>query len=89
MLILTRQINETIMIGDDIEVTIVDVKGGKVRLGISAPKMVPIHRQEIYLKIKAHNIESSKVDTSEVDIGGALLSQIGNIQIPQCMENIP
>jgi len=48
MLVLSRQRDEAIMIGDDIEVIIVDVRGDKVRLGITAPKNIPIHRREIY-----------------------------------------
>ncbi|MBF0118062.1 MAG: carbon storage regulator CsrA [Desulfobacterales bacterium] len=82
MLILSRQTNETIMIGDDIEITVVEVKGSKVRLGINAPKMIPIHRKEIYLKIKEQNIESSRVGIMEVDLGTSLLSQFAPAIIP-------
>ena len=52
MLILTRELNEEIVIGDDIVITVVDIRGDKVRLGFDAPKEVPIHRQEIYDRIK-------------------------------------
>jgi len=48
MLVLSRQRDESIMIGDQIEITIVDIRGDKVRLGISAPSEVPVHRQEVY-----------------------------------------
>jgi len=48
MLVLSRRKDESIMIGDDVEVMIVDVRGDKVRLGITAPKKVPVHRREIY-----------------------------------------
>lgn len=48
MLVLSRQRDESIMIGDDIEITVVDVRGDKVRLGITAPREVPVHRREIY-----------------------------------------
>lgn len=48
MLVLSRQRDESIMIGDDIEVIIIDVRGDKVRLGITAPKNLPVHRREIY-----------------------------------------
>ena len=48
MLVLSRQRDESIMIGDDVEITIVDVRGDKVRLGITAPKSIPVHRREIY-----------------------------------------
>jgi len=48
MLVLSRQRDESIMIGDNVEITIVDVRGDKVRLGITAPKEIPVHRREIY-----------------------------------------
>ena len=48
MLVLSRQRDETIMIGDDVEITIVDIRGEKVRLGINAPTHVPVHRKEVY-----------------------------------------
>lgn len=48
MLVLSRQRDESIMIGDDVEITIVDVRGDKVRLGINAPKSIPVHRREVY-----------------------------------------
>ncbi len=52
MLVLSRQRDESIMIGDDVEITIVDVRGDKVRLGINAPKSIPVHRREIYNAIQ-------------------------------------
>ena len=52
MLVLSRHRDESIMIGDDIVITIVDIKGDKVRLGIQAPKDVPIHREEVYQAIQ-------------------------------------
>ena len=55
MLVLSRQRDETIMIGDDIEITVVDIRGEKVRLGINAPAHVPVHRKEVYEAIKREN----------------------------------
>ena len=55
MLVLSRHRDESIMIGDDIVVTIVDIRGDKVRLGIDAPQHVPVHRQEIYEAIQREN----------------------------------
>jgi carbon storage regulator len=53
MLILSRRVGETLIIGDDITVTILGVKGNQVRIGINAPKDVTVHRKEVYAKIKA------------------------------------
>jgi len=63
MLVLSRQRDESIMIGDDVEIIVVDVRGDKVRLGITAPKNIPVHRREIYdaiqreKKITSNNTE--------------------------------
>lgn len=51
MLVLSRKRNERIMVGDEIAITVVDIRGDKVRLGIEAPKMVPVHRSEVYAAI--------------------------------------
>jgi len=59
MLVLTRGKNESIMIGENIEVMIVDVKGDKVRLGINAPIEISVHRKEIFEAIKRANIEAA------------------------------
>jgi len=66
MLVLTRKVDERINIGDDIEVQVIEVKGGKVRLGIVAPGHIPIYRQEIYEKIQEQNIESSRGDQRDI-----------------------
>jgi carbon storage regulator len=57
MLVLSRQKDESIMIGDNVEITIVDVRGDKVRLGITAPKEIPVHRLEIYEAIQREKSE--------------------------------
>lgn len=64
MLVLTRKLNESIMIGDDIEITILSVEGEQIKLGINAPKNVDIHRKEIYLSIQQENNEASKTETN-------------------------
>ncbi|MDA8377105.1 MAG: carbon storage regulator CsrA [Planctomycetia bacterium] len=60
MLVLSRQRDESIMIGDNIEITIVDVRGDKVRLGITAPNTVPIHRKEVYETLQRTHSGSSQ-----------------------------
>lgn len=53
MLILTRRIGETLMVGDDVKVTVLNIQGGQVRIGVDAPKQVEVHREEIYKRIQA------------------------------------
>ncbi len=53
MLVLSREIDEKIIIGEDIEITIIDVRGSKVRVGISAPRSISVHRKEVYELIQA------------------------------------
>ena len=65
MLVLSRQKDESIVIGDDIEITIVDVRGDKVRLGITAPKSIPVHRREIYEAIQREKAEAAKTEKVE------------------------
>ncbi|MDF2487255.1 MAG: hypothetical protein K0R46_3423 [Herbinix sp.] len=60
MLALSRKANESIVIGNDIEITVLEVKGDQVKIGISAPKSVPIYRKEIYLQIIEANKEAAK-----------------------------
>ena len=67
MLVLTRKLNESIMIGDAVEVTVVEVKGEQVKLGIRAPKDVKVHRKEIYITIQRENIDASKLAPESVD----------------------
>ena len=61
MLVLSRQRDESIMIGDKVVVTIVDIRGDKVRLGIRAPEEIPVHRQEVYEAIQRENRRTEQV----------------------------
>jgi len=60
MLVLTRKIGESIMIGDEIEISVTEVRGKKIRLGIKAPAFVPINRKEIYQLIQRENLASTR-----------------------------
>lgn len=65
MLALSRKLNESIIIGNEIEITVLEVKGDQVKIGINAPKSVPIYRKEIYLQIKESNQEAAGSQASE------------------------
>ena len=66
MLVLSRQRDETIMIGDDIEITVVDIRGDKIRLGISAPARIAVHRKEVYEAIRRENEQAAQNTTLDV-----------------------
>lgn len=67
MLVLSRHRDEEIKIGDEIEVRIVDIRGGKVRIGITAPQDVPIHRQEVYVAIQRENRRAAEAQQEKQD----------------------
>ena len=66
MLVLSRQKEQTIMIGDNIEITVVDIRGDKVRLGITAPSEIPVHRKEVYDAIQEENREAAKIKLEDI-----------------------
>jgi carbon storage regulator len=76
MLVLTRKISESIVIGNNIRIHIVDIRGEKVRIGIEAPKDVSVFRDEIYEEIIKQNIEAAKVSTSVLDKANIKLSTL-------------
>jgi carbon storage regulator len=66
MLVLSRQRDESIIIGDNIVITIVDIRGDKVRLGINAPTEIPVHRQEVYEAIQRENQRAGRLEPKDV-----------------------
>ena len=67
MLVLTRKSNQSIMIGDDIEVSVLAIMGEKVRIGIQAPRDIPVFRKEVYLEIQQERLQEGKGAREEVD----------------------
>jgi carbon storage regulator len=67
MLVLTRKSNQSIMIGDDIEVSVLSIMGEKVRIGIQAPREIPVFRKEVYLEIQQENAAAGASARAEVD----------------------
>jgi carbon storage regulator len=76
MLVLSRTRDETIMIGDHIEITVVDIRGDKVRLGINAPTAVPVHRKEVYEAIKQENHQAAKLSAEALSRVGRGLANL-------------
>jgi carbon storage regulator len=67
MLVLTRKSNQSFMIGDDIEVAVLSISGEKVRIGIQAPREIPVFRKEVYLEIQQQNVAARASARAEVD----------------------
>ncbi len=70
MLVLSRQRDESIIIGDNVVITVVDVRGDKVRLGIDAPTEIPVHRREVYEAIQRENNRASQINTDQARQAG-------------------
>ncbi len=69
MLVLSRKRDEKVMIGDDVIITVIEIRGDKVRLGFDAPKEVPVHREEVFKAIKRSEAEETKQDEEGEDGG--------------------
>lgn len=75
MLILTRKLDESIMIGDQIEISIIDIKGDQVKLGIAAPKNVKVYRKEVYQAIQEENIQATRANPEAISALGRLFNE--------------
>jgi len=75
MLVITRKPGERITIGDNVVVTVVEVRGSLVKLGIEAPRTISIHRQEIYDRIRKQNLEASEIDASDLATAVSILNK--------------
>lgn len=81
MLVLTRCLDQSIKIGDDIEITVVEVRGDQVRLGVAAPRDVTVHRKEIYLQIQQENRAASAAPSvSSLDELGDAITKQGRVK---------
>ena len=68
MLALSRKINESIIIGNNIEIKILEIKGDQVKIGIEAPRSIPVHRKEIYIQIQESNRQAAETKVSDKDL---------------------
>lgn len=71
MLILTRRVGETVMIGQDVTITVLGVKGNQVRIGINAPKSVAVHREEVFEKIKREQMAGTNKPATDIAVDAA------------------
>ena len=79
MLVLTRKSNQSIMIGDDVEVSVLSVMGEKVRIGIQAPQEIPVFRKEIYLEIHRDDVTVAEAATSEDGVHAEVSDALGEL----------
>lgn len=82
MLVLSRRRDESIMIGDDVEIIVVDIRGDAVRIGITAPRAVPVYRKEIYEAIQRENIAAAQTDVDRLEGLGKLFPGAGKGKTP-------
>ncbi len=73
MLVITRKLGEKITVGDEIVITLIEIKGSQARIGIDAPREISVHRQEIYERIREENLDSSGIRDKDLSKAAALL----------------
>jgi len=76
MLVLTRKINQSIMIGDKVEIMVLDIKGEQVKLGIQAPRSIAVHRKEVYEEIQRENIMAASSQVLPEDMGELINKEV-------------
>jgi carbon storage regulator len=77
MLVLTRKSNQSIMIGDDVEITVLSIMGEKVRIGIQAPRSIPVFRKEVYIEIQNERVVTAQQTSARAEVDAAL-GQLGD-----------
>ena len=87
MLALSRKKNEAIVINNDIEITVLEVKGDQVKIGITAPKEVPIYRKEVYLQIQEAN--KAAVDAGSLSRDGLMVAMMSSISTRWILDSVP
>jgi carbon storage regulator len=83
MLILTRKPGESLRIGDDVRITVVEIKGNQVRIGIAAPRSFPIYREEIYLQIQSANKEAVASIPEGADVPSTMTAALSGLRSPR------
>ncbi|MBO9337016.1 MAG: carbon storage regulator CsrA [Roseiflexus sp.] len=79
MLVLTRKVNQSIVIGDDIEVVVLEVRGEQVRIGVRAPRAIAIHRKEVYEQILQENLKAASASADDLVSLESRLAEDGNL----------
>ncbi|MEW6047143.1 MAG: carbon storage regulator CsrA [Bacillota bacterium] len=85
MLVLTRRVDESIMIGDEIRIVVVEVRGEQVKLGIEAPRSIPVHREEVYREIQEENRRAAMAGAGDIDQFGEALKP----ETPPAQHGVP
>ncbi|GIV19277.1 MAG: hypothetical protein KatS3mg023_1028 [Armatimonadota bacterium] len=79
MLVLTRKVNQSIVIGDDIEVVVLEVRGEQVRIGVRAPKAIAVHRKEVYEQIRQENLSAASASAEDLVSLQSRLAEQGKV----------